>query len=437
MRRKVIVLALAAAMTVTTGGTAYAAEKSGDVTQNSETAETGSDEKSGRITGCEAGEHQWAEWNITIPADCVTNGQKTRKCELCGTTETVSTDKTDEHDLKEISRQEATEDKPGFILYACKRNGCDYQEKVELSVKEAEDSGDSENEKNSEKTNSEKDKTAASETEDNDSENKDMEAEKESETNENTEKNEEQKLPAEDTDEESASFAYATSSEVTAEYDPTTAVSTRKIIRDSSNPASAEEVEGMTVPEGIVKVQRDSDGNITDLAVSDALEEITNGFSFSSETKTLHSISIINEKDSSKNWITLTAKKKASEFGIRIKKTTDGLAVTLTENKKSVRIVKADSDETKITLITSTGGTCVISKHIQEFVLSRKDGDLRDISEILFCDMDSRKPSVELATGKELRSEKDKKIKAEEEKLYWIQQYDDETQNPIVITIYE
>lgn len=436
MRRKVIVLILAAAMIVTTGGPVYAAEKSGDVSQNSETAEDVPKEKSGGMTGCEAGEHQWSEWNITIPADCVTNGQKTRKCELCGTTETVSTDKTNEHDLKEISRQEATEDGPGFILYACRRNGCDHQEKVELPAKEAEDSEASKDDKNSEEINSEKDKAAGSETEDKDSSNKATTAEKESEAIEKTEKEETQKLSDEDTDEGSASFAYATSSEVVAEYDPTTAVSTRKIVRNPSDPASAEEVEGMAVPEGIVKVQRDSEGNITDLAVSSALEEITNGFSFSSETKTLHSISIVNEKDSSKNWITLTAKKKASELGIHMKKTTDGMAVTLTENKKTVHIVKADSDETKITLITSTGGTCVISKHIYDFGLSQKSGEFRDINAILFCDMNSQKPLAELTTIKERSSERDKKTKSEEEKLYWIQQYDDESQAPIVITIY-
>lgn len=447
MRRKAVVLVLAAAMTMTAGGTVYAAEKSGDVVQNSETAEAGPKERSGGISGCEAGEHQWSEWNITIPADCVTNGQKTRSCELCGAAETASIAKTEEHDLKEISRQEATEEKSGFILYACQRDGCDYQEKVELPAKETEEPGDSKDGKNSEEIKSEKeDKNATAEKETETNEGRKEEAdgdpeERDTDSNElsgktESEKDEMQEFPDEDTDEEYASFAYATSSEVVAEYDPTTAVSTRKIVRDPADPESVEEVEGMAVPEGIVKVQRDAEGNITDLAVSNSVEEIRNGFSFSSETKTLHSISIINEKDSTKNWITLTAEKKASELGIRMKQTTDGMTVTLTENKKTVRIVKVASDETKITLVTSTGGTCVISRHIQKFGLKEENKNLKDINGISICDISSQNPYVELISVKELDSEKNKKEKTEE-KSYWLQQYDDETQEPILLTVYK
>ena len=449
MRRKAAVLILAAAMTVTASGTVYAGEKSADTARATETAEENQEKKSSGISECEAGEHQWSEWNITVPADCVTEGQQTRKCEVCGITETASIEKTEEHDLKEVSRQEATEEKPGFILYICKREGCDYQVKEEIPVKEAADPENPDENQKQEEKGSEKENTSNSEEKTEDTNGTDSKEEVEkgdtSQTSSETgkvsektgiEKEETEELPDEDTDEESASFAYATSSEVVAEYDPTTAVSTRKIIKNPSDPASAEEVEGMTVPEGIVKIQRDSDGNITDLAVSNSVEEIRNGFSFSSEAKTLHSISVINEKDPSKNWITLTAKKKASELGIRMKQAADGITVTLTENKKSVRIVKAASDETKITLVTSTGGTCVISRHIQKFELKEESSNLKDINGISLCDINSQKPYVKLISVKDVNSEKNKKEKTDE-KAYWLQQYDDETQDPILLTVYE
>ena len=39
------------------------------------------------------------------------------------------------HELKEVSIQEATADKPGVITYKCQRQGCDYTELSEIPVK--------------------------------------------------------------------------------------------------------------------------------------------------------------------------------------------------------------------------------------------------------------------------------------------------------------
>lgn len=72
--------------------------------------------------------------------------------------------KTKEHDLKEISRQEATDDKDGFILYACKRNGCDYQMKEVIPAKAASDPEDTDENKDGEEKDPEKENTVDSDT---------------------------------------------------------------------------------------------------------------------------------------------------------------------------------------------------------------------------------------------------------------------------------
>ena len=146
MKRKAAALALTVAMTMAVSGSVYAEPKSTEVepgiTGNPEESEA----RSSAADGCETGKHSWTEWTVTIPADCVTEGQQTRSCKECGISETASIPKTKEHDLKEISRQEATDDKDGFILYACKRNGCDYQMKEVIPAKAASDPEDTEKE---------------------------------------------------------------------------------------------------------------------------------------------------------------------------------------------------------------------------------------------------------------------------------------------------
>ena len=436
MKRKTV-FALIAVMILTMSETVYADGKTEPVRTEtngkSSSAETEKEEKSSVLNGCEAGQHQWSEWTVTIPADCVTEGQQIRNCEKCGISETASIAKTNEHDLKEISHQEATDDKDGFVLYACKRAGCSYQLKEVLSAKESSDTG----EKEEKETILDSDSKAEDRSEENSPGESKNDGSDEISDKTNTEKDETEDIPDEDTDEGYASFAYATSSEIVAEYDPETAVSTRKVVRDSSDPSSAEEIEGMAVPENVMEVKRDADGNITDLAVSTTLEEIRNGFSFDNEARSLHSISIINEKDPSSYWITLRAEKQTSELGIRMKQIEGGISITLTENEKAVQIVKVIDDEMKLTLVTSTGGECVISKHIQKFELKGESKILKAVNEISLHDMNGQKPYVELTSVKKTRSEKSKKAEQNEEKDYWIQQYDDEFQTPVVITVYE
>ena len=187
-------------------------------------------------------------------------------------------------------------------------------------------------------------------------------------------------------------------------------------------------------------VKKDSDGNITDLAISTSVEEIKHGFSFSSESKTLHSIVIINSKVPGVNWITLTAKEPASELGIRLKQTDDGMIMTLTENQKLVNIIRITEAKKKITMTTSTGGSCEISQEIQKFTVRDKNKNFTDIdmNEVVFHRIDGKNPYIELAALKELKKEKTSQDTAKkDEKYYWIQQYDDESQTPVVITVYE
>lgn len=455
MKRKAAALALTVAMTMAVSGSVYAEPKSTEVepgiTGNPEESEA----RSSVADGCETGKHSWTEWTVTIPADCVTEGQQTRSCEECGISETASIPKTKEHDLKEISRQEATDNKDGFSLYACKRNGCDYQMKEVIPAKAVSDPEDADGNKDG----GEKEDTLGSDTKDDKSgENSEDEAKDDStgdsdtkedpdknisdsrETSDktDTEKDAAEELPDEDIDEAYASFAYATSSEVVAEYDPETAVSTRKIT-NPIDPSDTEEVEGKAVPEGIVEVKRDFDGNITDLAISTSVEEIKHGFSFSSESKTLHSIAI-NSKVPGVNWITLTAKEPASELGIRLKQTDDGMIMTLTENQKPVNITRITEAKKKITMTTSTGGSCEISQEIQKFTVRDKNKNFTDIdmNEVVFHRIGGKNPYIELAALKELKKEKTSQDTAKkDEKYYWIQQYDDESQTPVVITVYE
>ena len=176
----------------------------------------------------------------------------------------------------------------------------------------------------------------------------------------------EEDLPEEDIDEEYASYASSTSTDIVTEYDPETAVGTIRVAKkDSDDPTETEEVTGMTVPTETTEIRKDADGNITDLAVSTAIDEVKNGFSLTSENKKLHSIAIIDEKDPVNHWITLSAKETASELGIRLRRDGNKIIITLTENEKPLNIIKVSDSEKEVILTTSTNGTCVINKAVQ------------------------------------------------------------------------
>ena len=400
------------------------------------------------------------------------------------------------HELKEVSIQEATADKPGVITYKCQRQGCDYTELAEIPVKNTnavDGKTDDADTKTDEKPGTDADSKSEDGKTDASEENKNSNTENASVDKDNTSgktepadsdtsadsKNEgaekdlpEEDLPEEDIDEEYASYASSTSTDIVTEYDPETAVGTIRVAKkDSDDSTETEEVIGMTVPTETTEIKKDSEGNITDLAISTSIDEIKNGFSLTSEKKKLHSIAIINKEAPKNHWITLSAKETASELGIHLHNENNKIIITLTENEKPLNIIKVSDTEKELLLTTSTAGTCVINKEVQD-VFVDKDGKYSDKktlgrkNKIILNDVNGSAPYLELEYVKDevattSASEKDEdaarnletkntkagdseskgaeaeKQKDPDEELYWIQPYGEENQEPIVITVYK
>ena len=412
-------------------------------------------------------EHEMKEVQVVEP-NCTEAGYVLWKCQNCGYEEKRDLKKALGHDLEVVSTEEATEDTPGKVVYKCKREKCDYTETNIISVKEPGTDGKEDNKDNDKDNNpgnnekpdgpadpNENDKT------DNNSETKPDTGNESDEDSDKTEEPavDEEEFPDVDVDEEYATYASSTSTEVVAEYDPTTASHTIKVAKDAKHPEEVEEIEGKTVADNTARISRDEQGNITDLAISTEIEKIKNGFSLTSEAKTLKSISIINAKDLSNDWFSLNAGKTAGELGIHVEYEKDKITLTLTENNKMLNIVKVIEDETTITMKTSTGGSFVIRKNLQKFSTDL-DGAVKGTkNRIVLKGTEGAKPFVELSYVKEKReddtavketAEKDNETEnkendedsanAEEERNeehYWIRAYNDEVEDPIVITVYK
>ena len=406
-------------------------------------------------------EHEMKEVQVVEPT-CTEAGYVLWKCSSCDYEEKRDLKKALGHDLEVFSTEEATEDTPGKVVYRCKREKCDYTETNIISVAEP-GTDDKENDKDNNPGNNEKSDVPADLNEndktDNNGETKPDTGNESGEDSDKTEEPavDEEELP--DVDEEYASYASSTSTEVVAEYDPTTASHTIKVAKDAKHPEEVEEIEGKTVADNTARISRDEQGNITDLAISTEIEKIKNGFSLTSEAKTLKSISIINAKDLSNDWFTLNAGKTAGELGIHVEYTKDEIVLTLTENKKILNIVNVTEDETTITMKTSTGGSFGIRKNLQKFS-TKLEGVVKGTkNRIVLKGTEGAKPSVELSYVKEKReddtavketAEKDNETEnkendedsanAEEERNeehYWIRAYNDEVEDPIVITVYK
>ena len=406
-------------------------------------------------------EHEMKEVQVVEPT-CTEAGYVLWKCSSCDYEEKRDLKKALGHDLEVFSTEEATEDTPGKVVYRCKREKCDYTETNIISVAEP-GTDDKENDKDNNPGNNEKSDVPADPNEndktDNNGETKPDTGNESGEDSDKTEEPavDEEELP--DVDEEYASYASSTSTEVVAEYDPTTASHTIKVAKDAKHPEEVEEIEGKTVADNTARISRDEQGNITDLAISTEIEKIKNGFSLTSEAKTLKSISIINAKDLSNDWFTLNAGKTAGELGIHVEYEKDKITLTLTENNKMLNIVKVTEDETTITMKTSTGGSFVIRKNLQKFSTDL-DGAVKGTkNRIVLKGTEGAKPSVELSYVKEKReddkavketSEKDNETENKEnaedsanadenasEEHYWIRAYNDEVEDPIVITVYK
>lgn len=506
MRKKsksAAILAVVMAMTLAGSSAVYAEENS-----SAKTAETDDNEKEDTRAAenepapCNEGEHELIESKVVLPT-CTERGYTIYKCKVDGCTYEEKRDETAAlgHELKEVSIQEATADKPGVITYKCQRQGCDYTELAEIPVKNTnavDGKTDDADTKTDEKPGTDADgksedgKTDASEENknsntENASVDKDSTSGKTEPTDSDTSadsKNEgaekdlpeedlpEEDLSEEDIDEEYASYASSTSTDIVTEYDPETAVGTIRVAKkDSDDPTETEEVTGMTVPAGTTEIKKDAEGNITDLAISTSIDEIKNGFSLTSEKKKLHSIAIINKEAPKNHWITLSAKETASELGIHLHNENNKIIITLTENEKPLNIIKVSDTEKELLLTTSTAGTCVINKAVQNISVD-KDGKYSDKktlgrkNQIILNDVNGSAPYLELEYVKDevattSASEKDEdaarnletkntkagdseskgaeaeKQKDPDEELYWIQPYGEENQEPIVITVYK
>ena len=406
-------------------------------------------------------EHEMKEVQVVEPT-CTEAGYVLWKCSSCDYEEKRDLKKALGHDLEVFSTEEATEDTPGKVVYRCKREKCDYTETNIISVAEP-GTDDKENDKDNNPGNNEKSDVPADLNENDKTDNNgETKPDTGNESGEDSDKTEdpavdEEELP--DVDEEYASYASSTSTEVVAEYDPTTASHTIKVVKDAKHPEEVEEIEGKTVADNTARISRDEQGNLTDLAISTEIEKIKNGFSLTSESKTLKSISIINAKDLSNDWFILNAGKTAGELGIHVEYTKDEIVLTLTENKKILNIVNVTEDETTITMKTSTGGSFGIRKNLQKFS-TKLEGVVKGTkNRIVLKGTEGAKPSVELSYVKEKReddtavketAEKDNETEnkendedsanAEEERNeehYWIRAYNDEVEDPIVITVYK
>ena len=389
-------------------------------------------------------EHEMKEVQVVEPT-CTEAGYVLWKCPSCGYEEKRDLKKALGHELEVVSTEEAAENTPGKVVYKCKREKCDYTETNIISVEEP-GTDDKENDKDNKPGNGEKSDVPADLNEndktDNNGETKPDTGNESGKDSDKTEEPavDEEELP--DVDEEYASYASSTSTEVVAEYDPTTASHTIKVVKDAKHPEEVEEIEGKTVADNTARISRDEQGNITDLAISTEIEKIKNGFSLTSEAKTLKSISIINAKDLPNDWFTLNAGKTAGELGIHVEYTKDEIVLTLTENNKMLNIVKVTEDETTITMKTSTGGSFVIRKNLQKFSTDL-DGAVKGTkNRIVLKGTEGAKPSAGLSYVKETENKENAEDSANadenaNEEHYWIRAYNDEVEDPIVITVYK
>ena len=367
---------------------------------------------------------------IVVPPTCTEKGYTLYKCMADGCDYTIKKDEKDPlgHDMKEISRTEATDGEPGKIVYECQREGCSYQETVNTAEHPGDSKDDSEDPAKPEASRGPELSVTPEPTVPGKPDNTDKEnpSEEEAETDP-------------DTEDDSQSYSSSISTDIVTEYDPETAYSTMKAVHKPDTADETEDIEGRTVPEDTVDITRDDAGNLTDLSVSTKLKEIENGFSVISEAETLRSVSVVNRVNPGAYRITLKSKSPAGEMGIHLEHTKTGVTVTLTENKKTLHITRVTEDAKNIILHTSSGGTCEICKEAGNFTADELNISGEQMDQICLRDLKSSAPKIEFASSdNDKKSESEKKDSEKyKEKDYWLLPYDEQYQEPVVITIYE
>ena len=430
-RKKIFVKALALTATVFLAGssiTVYGEAADANNTRDAEDTEQNADkDNSQEPDPASISDHEVHELDggIVIEPTCTEKGYTLYKCTVDGCDYEIKKDEKDPlgHDMKEISRSEATEVEPGKIIYECQREGCSHQEVVKM----AEHPGDPE--EDPEKPNpSEKPEPSVTP--------EPTTPAKPDNTDQNDPSEEEPEIDP-DTEDDSQSYSSSTSTDIVTEYDPETAYSTMKAVHKPDTADETEDIEGRTVPEDTVDITRDADGNLTDLSVSTELEEIENGFSVISEAETLHSVSIVNKVNPGAYWITLKSKSPAREMGIHLEHTKTGVTVTLTENKNPLHIIRVTEDKKNVILHTSSGGTCEIRKDARNFTADELKVSGLQLDQICLRDPKSNAPKIGFASSDTENDKEDKNVQKYKEKDYWLLPYDEQEQEPVVITIYE
>ena len=362
---------------------------------------------------------------IVVPPTCTEKGYTLYKCMVDGCDYEIKKDEKDPlgHDMKEISRTEATDGEPGKIVYECQREGCSYQETVNTAEHPGDPKEDPEKPNPSEKPEPSvtPEPTVSGKPDNTDKENP---SEEEAETDP-------------DTEDDSQSYSSSTSTDIVTEYDPETAYSTMKAVHKPDTADETEDIEGRTVPEDTVDITRDDAGNLTDLSVSTELKEIENGFSVISEAETLRSVSVVNRVNPGAYRITLKSQSPAEEMGIHLEHTKTGVTVTLTENKKTLHITRVTEDAKNIILHTSSGGTCEIRKDARNFTADELNISGEQMDQICLRDLKSNAPKIGFASSDTENDKEDKNVQKYKEKDYWLLPYDEQEQEPVVITIYE
>ena len=373
--------------------------------------------------------HELDEGTV-VPPTCTEMGYTLYKCMVDGCDYEIKKDEKDPlgHDMKEISRTEVTNGEPGKIVYECQREGCSHQETVNAAEHPGDSKVDPEDSAKPEPSQKPEPSVTPESTDPGKPDNTDKEnpSEEESETDP-------------DTEGDSQSYSASTSTDIVTEYDPETAYSTMKGVHKPDTADETEDIEGRTVPEDTVDITRDDDGNLTDLSVSTELEEIENGFSVISEEETLRSVSVVNKVNPGAYRITLKSKSPAGEMGIHLEHTKTGVTVALTENKKSLFITRVTEGAKNIILHTSSGGTCEIRKDAGNFTADELNISGEQMDQICLRDLKSSAPKIEFASSdNDKKSESEKKDSEKyKEKDYWLLPYDEQYQEPVVITIYE
>lgn len=364
------------------------------------------------VSVCKPEEHIWSEWTVVTEANCTTEALEKRICKECRTEETRILEVNDAHEM--VSDDEnADEDTQDPMKDPELTPMADPDEAILDPDIPADDKAGTD----------------------------EWISEADNEPEEELDNEPEEELPEIDPDtidsdftefdwddEEYLTYASCTSTEIVTEYDPETAVSTIEVAKDPEKPEETESVEGMTVPGGTTKIIRDAEGNLTDVAISLGIYEVRNGFSLSSDAGTLHSITLRHRDFPSMDWITLTAKKPASDLGIRLYDTGKEMILSMSENKKILEIVKVENEEDSIVLTMSEGSICRINQKIRR-ILAEEETFSDRINQVRFC--------LNEDGVWETKFEYVEKDRKETEMLYWIVPYEDIASEPIVITVYK